>query len=67
MPKKKTPTQISDPMYYLINQYDEAFIGLMGGYAQWSNDWSKAKPLYKENTSILLRHYPKIELIEESI
>jgi hypothetical protein len=62
---KKLPTHTPEPMYCLINQDSEVFVGLLGGYAQWSNDLSQAKPLYKEHTSMLLRYYPNIELIEE--
>jgi hypothetical protein len=55
----------SEEMYIVVNQNGEVFAGLKGGYPHYSNDWSQAKPLYKENTTLLLRD-EKTELIKES-
>jgi len=38
-----------------VNRDGQAFIGLQGGYPVYSDDWSEAKPLHKENTYHLLR------------
>jgi hypothetical protein len=37
--------------YIIINQYEQAFIGLKGGTLQWSTDIDKAKP-YNEDSKI---------------
>ena len=39
------------PYYIIINQYEQAFIGLKGGTLQWSTDIDKAKP-YNEDSKI---------------
>jgi len=52
-------------MYVIINQAVEVFIGLKGGYPEYSSDWSQAKPLFIENTKYLLRE-KGTELIKES-
>ena len=52
-------------MYVVINKEGEVFTGLMKGYSQWSYDWFEAKPLYKENTTWLLRRTPGAEIIKE--
>ena len=39
------------PDYIIINQYEEAFIGLKGGSPQWSNDIDEAKS-YNEESKI---------------
>ena len=54
-----------EEMYVIVNQNGEVFTGLKGGYPHYSNDWSQAKPLCKENTTLLLRD-TKTELIKES-
>ena len=52
-------------MYVVINKEGEVFTGLYKGYAHWSYDWFDAKPLFKENTSWLLRTNPGAEIIKE--
>ena len=52
-------------MYVIINQDGGVFIGLKGGYPEYSSDWSQAKPLFIENTKHLLRE-KGTELIKES-
>lgn len=39
------------PDYIIINQYEEAFIGLKGGTPQWSTDIDEAKS-YNEESKI---------------
>lgn len=39
------------PDYIIINQYEEAFIGLKGGSPQWSTDIDEAKS-YNEESKI---------------
>ena len=50
-------------MYLVVNKNDEAFAGLKGGYATWSANWDKAKPLFKESTSKLIQEF-NAELLE---
>ena len=52
-------------MYVVINREGEVYTGLIKGYTQWSYDWKQAKPLYVENTSILLEENIGAELIKE--
>ena len=59
--KSPPPTQ----MYVVINKEGEVYTGMMRGYSQWSYDWFEAKPLYKENTTWLLRRTPGAEIIKE--
>ena len=47
-----------------MNQDGEVFTGLLAGQFQYSDDWSKAKPLPLPNTTMLMTD-PKNELIEE--
>jgi hypothetical protein len=53
------------PMYVVINREGEVYTGLIRGYTQWSYNWQQAKPLYVENTSILLEENRGAELINE--
>ena len=39
------------PYYIIVNQHEEAFIGLKGGTPQWSRDIDLAKP-YNEDSKI---------------
>lgn len=47
-----------------MNQDGEVFSGILGGQFQYSDDWSKAKPLPLSNTTMLMTE-PKNELVEE--
>ena len=60
--RKSTP---SPDRYIVINQNGEVYIGMKGGSFQYSDDWSKAKPLYLSNTTYLMR-MEENELIKES-
>ena len=51
--------------YVVLNQDGEAFVGMLGGKFQYSQDWSKAKPLGLSNTHYLMREKGN-ELIKES-
>jgi len=51
--------------YVVLNRDGGVFIGLRGGYPQYSYDWDKAKPLHIENTSYLLKE-KGTELIKET-
>lgn len=53
-------------MYVVINKHGEVFAGLRRGHYTWSDDWSKAKPLYKENTTLLLEENKHSEIIKET-
>jgi hypothetical protein len=63
----RTPKRLisKNPMYVVINREGEVYTGLIKGYTQWSYDWKQAKPLYVENTSILLEENRGAELINE--
>lgn len=50
--------------YVVMNQDGEVFSGILGGQFQYSDDWSKAKPLPLSNTTMLMTE-PKNELVEE--
>jgi hypothetical protein len=60
----KRPT-FKNPMFVIINREGEVYTGLIRGYTQWSYNWQQAKPLYVENTSILLEENRGAELINE--
>jgi hypothetical protein len=60
---KKTPPFLE--RYIVVNQDGGVFVGLRGGYPQYSSNWSEAKPLFIENTSYLLKE-KGTELIKES-
>ena len=51
--KRHKPSQ--PETFVVVNRDGQAFIGLQGGYPVYSDDWSEAKPLHKENTYHLLR------------
>lgn len=51
--------------YVVMNQDGEVFSGILGGQFQYSEDWSKAKPLPLDNTTMLMTE-PGNELVEES-
>jgi hypothetical protein len=61
--KRNKPVQ--EETYVVVNKDGQAFIGLKGGYPEYSDDWSEAKPLFMENTEMLLREHGT-ELIKES-
>jgi len=50
-------------MYLIVNKHDEVFSGLKGGYVTWTEDWSKGKPLFKDNTTKLVEEF-KANLLE---
>ena len=54
-----------NPMYVVINREGEVYTGLIRGYTQWSYNWKQAKPLYVENTTLLLEENRGAELINE--
>jgi hypothetical protein len=41
--------------YVVINQTNQVYVGMMGGSFQYSNDWSKGKPLELSSTRYLMR------------
>ena len=51
--KRNKPVQ--EETYVVVNRDGQAFIGLLGGYPAYSDDWSNAKPLFMDNTEMLLR------------
>jgi hypothetical protein len=52
---RKRHKPIQPKTFVVVNRDGQAFIGLQGGYPVYSDDWSEAKPLHKENTYHLLR------------
>jgi hypothetical protein len=61
--KRNKPVQ--EEQFVVVNKEGQVFIGLKGGYPDYSDDWSEAKPLFINNTELLLREYGT-ELIKES-
>lgn len=64
---RKTYRKSNPPedFYVVVNQNGEVYVGLKSGYPEYSDDWSEAKPLFIENTEMLLRENGT-ELIKES-
>jgi hypothetical protein len=62
---RKRNKPVKEDSFVVVNKDGQAFIGLQGGYPVYSDDWSKAKPLFIENTEMLLREHGT-ELIKES-
>ena len=52
---RKRHKPIQPETFVVANRDGQALIGLRGGYPVYSDDWSEAKPLHKENTYHLLR------------
>jgi len=50
--------------YIVVNQEGEAYAGMVKGSLTWTLDWDQAKKLQKENTTVLLEHFNKTELLE---
>ena len=69
--EKTADTQIANERkhpFYVINEYAQVFAGLKGGYPNFSNDISDAKPIYNQAqfNNIQQGHLYKIERIEEN-
>ena len=62
---RKRHKPIQEETFVVVNRDGQAFIGLQGGYPAYSDDWSEAKPLHKENTTWLLEFNSEAELINE--
>jgi len=62
---RKRHKPIQPETYVVVHKDGQAFIGLKGGYPDYSDDWSEAKPLFIDNTEMLLREHGT-ELIKES-
>jgi hypothetical protein len=52
---RKRNKPVKEDSFVVVNKDGQAFIGLQGGYPVYSDDWSEAKPLHKDNTYHLLR------------
>lgn len=61
----KVKKKIKQSMYVLLKEDGQVFAGFKKGELYWSSDWNEAKPLYKENTTFLVRQQ-ELELIEEN-
>jgi hypothetical protein len=57
--------KIEEPLYVVMNDIDEVFIGLLGGNFVFSPKWEEAKPLCLSNTKLLTLS-GKCTLIEEN-
>jgi hypothetical protein len=62
---RKRNKPVKEENYVVVNKEGQVFMGLKGGYPEYSDDWSQAKPLFIDNTEILLRE-KGTELIKES-
>ena len=58
-------SKIKEPLYVVMNDIDEVFIGLIGGNFVFSPKWEEAKPLCLPNTKLLTLS-GKCTLIEEN-
>jgi hypothetical protein len=45
--------KIEEPLYVVMNDRDEVFVGMLGGSFVFSPFWEEAKPLYLSNTKML--------------
>lgn len=61
--KRNKPVQ--EERFVIVNKDGQVFSGLKGGYPEYLDDWSQAKPLFMNNTEMLLREQGT-ELIKES-
>jgi hypothetical protein len=52
---RKRNKPVREDNFIVVNKDGQAFIGLQGGYPVYSDDWAEAKPLFKDNTEMLLR------------
>jgi hypothetical protein len=62
---RKRNKPVREENYIIVNKDGQVFTGLKSGYPNYSDDWSEAKPLFMENTEMLLREHGT-ELIKES-
>jgi len=62
---RKRNKPVREDNFIIVNKDGQAFIGLQGGYPVYSDDWSEAKPLFMDNTEMLLRE-KGTELVKES-
>ena len=46
-------SKIEEPLYVVMNDRDEVFVGMLGGNFVFSPFWEEAKPLYLSNTKML--------------
>ena len=53
MNKKTKP--VPQDMFVVVNKEGKVFTGLKGGYPDYSDNWSEAKPLFIDNTQYLLK------------
>jgi hypothetical protein len=52
---RKRNKPLREDNFIVVNKDGQAFIGLQGGYPVYSDDWAEAKPLFIDNTEMLLR------------
>jgi len=62
---RKRNKPVREENYIIVNKDGQVFTGLKSGYPNYSDDWSEAKPLFMDNTEMLLRE-KGTELIKES-
>jgi hypothetical protein len=46
-------SKIEEPLYVVMNDRDEVFVGMLGGNFIFTPFWEEAKPLYLSNTKML--------------
>jgi hypothetical protein len=61
MKRKPIPHQTE---FVVLNKHNQVFSGMKRGYYDWSDDWTQAKPLFKDGTQRLMEEHPHSELIE---
>lgn len=52
---RKKPKYTEPDYYVIVNTNGEVYTGMEGGVFNYSDDWSKGKPLDLQSTSYLIR------------
>ena len=52
-------------MYVVINKHGEVYTGMLKGQLNWSYNWTSAKPLFKDATTLLLQENHGAEIVKE--
>lgn len=55
--KRWVNPNLLEPEYVIINESSQVFIGLIGGYPDWSDDLSKAKTFKGQSIFDTLKRY----------
>ena len=64
--RKYKKSKAQEPMYVVINKHGEVYTGMLNGQMTWSYEWTNAKLLFKESTTLLLQENYGAEIVEEN-